>query len=135
MRALAPKRSASAPSWLGAGALVLLACGAQSNDGPSSADGPEASGAPTAASGGAEAAADRFAVCPMPLGSAEELALTPRADTNLELLALSLDVGHLTATQVTYERVVADIGALRAVARHFRMRRRRLCTWRCFSHE
>jgi hypothetical protein len=117
MRVRDSKRSASVQNWLGCVALLLLACGAESQDGKS-ADAPEtpemaSSGSGVPAGGGA---ANPFAECPTPLGTAEELALTPRADTNLELLALTLDAGHLTATQATYERVVADIGALRALA-------------------
>lgn len=53
--------------------------------------------------------------CPEPLGSPEELALTPRADTNLEQLALSLEPGNVTASQDTYDRVVADVAAIRAL--------------------
>jgi hypothetical protein len=54
--------------------------------------------------------------CPAPLGTAEELALTPRQDTNLERLALGLDPGNVTASQVTYDRVTADVAAIRALA-------------------
>lgn len=54
--------------------------------------------------------------CPSPLGTPEEIALTPRADENLELLALSLEPGRITASTSTYERVVADIAAVRAVS-------------------
>jgi hypothetical protein len=112
--ACAPERSSSVLRWLGSAALVLLACGAESQGDPA-ASGPR--GSPGAGAGGSGGAATNpFGVCPLPLGSADELARTPRADTNLELLALTLDVGQLTATQATYERVVADIGALRALA-------------------
>lgn len=114
--ARAPKRSRSVQRRLGSGALLLIACGADSQGDPS-ASGPPGPGSPAAGAGGSGgAAAEPFSVCPTPLGSADELARTPRADTNLELLALSLDVGQLTATQATYERVVADIAALRALA-------------------
>ncbi|HEX6764013.1 MAG TPA: hypothetical protein VF103_01020 [Polyangiaceae bacterium] len=54
--------------------------------------------------------------CPNPVGSAEALAKTPREDANLELLALTLDAGEVVATDETYERVVADIASLRALA-------------------
>jgi hypothetical protein len=54
--------------------------------------------------------------CPAAIGSAEEIALTPRADTNLELLALQLEPERITSDQATYERVVADIAAIRALA-------------------
>jgi hypothetical protein len=51
--------------------------------------------------------------CPAPVSTAEELAATPRADENLELLALSLEPERITATSETYERVVADVSAIR----------------------
>jgi hypothetical protein len=54
--------------------------------------------------------------CPMPIGTAAEVAATPRADTNLELLALHLDAGKVAATQETYDRVVADVAAIRRLA-------------------
>jgi hypothetical protein len=50
--------------------------------------------------------------CPTPLGTPAERALTPRPDADLELLALSLDPGNLTANPTTYERVIADITAI-----------------------
>ena len=53
--------------------------------------------------------------CPMPLGSAADVALTPRSDENLELLALQLDEGALVATQATYDWVVDDVAAIRAL--------------------
>ena len=52
----------------------------------------------------------------MPLGSVEQLAQTPRADFNLELLALSLEPGNITASQALYDRVVADVTAMRRLA-------------------
>jgi hypothetical protein len=52
--------------------------------------------------------------CPKPFGKAVEIAATPRLDGNLELLALELDLGRLTASQETYARVVADMNAIRA---------------------
>jgi hypothetical protein len=51
--------------------------------------------------------------CPMPLGTPEEIAATPRADTNLELLALQLERNGVTASQRAYDRVVADVTAIR----------------------
>jgi hypothetical protein len=51
--------------------------------------------------------------CVMPLGTAAEIAATPRADENLEMLALRLDAGHVTASDETYARVVADVTAIR----------------------
>src|SRR6185312_12133886 len=51
--------------------------------------------------------------CTMPPTAAEGVAATPRADVNLELLALSIDPGRITADEDTYQRVVADITAIR----------------------
>lgn len=95
---------------------MLLACGAEAAH--STANEREGSGTSTQGPGGSAggAAPNPFAVCPTPLGTVEELALTPRAEPSLELLALTLDAGQLTATQGTYERVVADIGRMRALA-------------------
>lgn len=98
---------------------VLLACGGQSeNVGPAEIGESDGPGAPAATSEVpvAGAGADAFRQCPTPLGTAEELARTPREDAGLELLALLLDAGQVTATQATYERVVADVGAIRASA-------------------
>jgi hypothetical protein len=47
-------------------------------------------------------------------GSLDELATTPRADENLELLSLALRPG-LTADAALYERVVRDVGLIRAL--------------------
>ena len=49
--------------------------------------------------------------CPDPLGTPAEVAATPRADEDMELLALRLD-GGITATQATYERLVRDKAAI-----------------------
>jgi hypothetical protein len=54
--------------------------------------------------------------CPMPIGSAEDIAATPRDDTNLEMLALALDTAEVVATQETYDRVLADVAAIRTLA-------------------
>lgn len=52
--------------------------------------------------------------CPQPIGTAEELALTPRADPNLELLALEkLEPESLVVSQPTYDRVASDVAAIR----------------------
>jgi hypothetical protein len=48
------------------------------------------------------------------LATAAEIAATPRADTNLELLALQLSPGRFTAEQAIYDRVVRDVSAIRA---------------------
>jgi len=53
--------------------------------------------------------------CPDAAVSAEELALTPRADGNLELLALALEPERVVASQETYDRLVSDVGAIRAL--------------------
>jgi hypothetical protein len=49
--------------------------------------------------------------CPAPVGDAAELALTPRAQPNLELLAFELEPEHVVASQATYERLVSDVTA------------------------
>jgi hypothetical protein len=116
MRARVSKRGASGPGWLACGALVLFGCGGESEEGRSVAGEPAGGETSTSGSGAGSAASNPFGVCPTPLGTPEELALTPRADTNLELLALTLDTGHVTATQATYERVVADIETIRSLA-------------------
>jgi hypothetical protein len=58
-----------------------------------------------------------FATCHLPpscgLGTAAEIAATPRADEEAELIALFLG-GGLTAPQALYERVRDDLAALRA---------------------
>ncbi len=46
-------------------------------------------------------------------GSAAEIAATPRADAGLEALALVLSDG-ITARQATYDRLVADVAAIKA---------------------
>jgi hypothetical protein len=51
--------------------------------------------------------------CVTPLGTAAEIAATPRADQNLEMLALRLDAGRMTASEESYARVVADVAAIR----------------------
>jgi hypothetical protein len=54
--------------------------------------------------------------CPAPLGAAAEIAATPRADRSLEQLALRLDEERVVASEETYERVLADVKAIRALA-------------------
>jgi len=46
-------------------------------------------------------------------GAFEDIAATPRADTNLEALALAMG-GGLTADPALYSRVVADVASIRA---------------------
>lgn len=102
-------------------ALLLVACGGQSTDSESMGSAPESAASAASAAGAAASTPpggpqDPFSVCPAPLGTPEELGRTPRSDTNLELLALTLDAGQVTATQATYDRVVADVAAIRASA-------------------
>ncbi len=47
------------------------------------------------------------------LAAPSELAATPRADVNLELLALKLSPGRIVANEAVYQRVVRDVGAIR----------------------
>jgi hypothetical protein len=54
--------------------------------------------------------------CPTLVGDASEMALSPRSDPSLEALALSLEPERVIASQESYDRVVADIAALRALA-------------------
>ncbi len=58
---------------------------------------------------------DSTADCADYLGvaTAEETASTPRADGSLELLAAAID-GSLVASQPTYDRVVADVAAIKS---------------------
>jgi hypothetical protein len=52
--------------------------------------------------------------CPSDLASPNDLTLTPRPDVNLELLALKLSPGRIVADQAVYDRVVADVTAIRS---------------------
>jgi hypothetical protein len=56
-----------------------------------------------------------FQVCPGPLGDPEDLVATPRAQENLEFLALVVEPDAVVASQANYERVVADVAAIRAL--------------------
>lgn len=53
--------------------------------------------------------------CMPGLATASELASTPRANVNLELLALKLSSGRIVADDAIYQRVVRDVGAIRAI--------------------
>jgi len=53
-------------------------------------------------------------ICTKLPGTAEQIARTPRADENLELLAISLSDG-ITADEEIYRRLVRDIAAIRTV--------------------
>jgi len=82
------------------GALVVLAAGCLE----------QSDNAKDSASNNASAATD----CPVLPGTPAEIAQTPRADQNLELLALSLSAG-LTADQAVYDRVVQDVQSIRSL--------------------
>jgi hypothetical protein len=103
------------------GALSIAACGTSpltspadgAGDGAAPADGPppvDGNSADVAAEGGGSEAG----ACPPGLASASELAATPRADVNLELLALKVSPGRVVAEEATYQRVVRDVAAIRA---------------------
>jgi hypothetical protein len=130
---------AAAPGWLGrrakgyyrdvrahafllGGLWLASACsGAPLASGPDGAAGQAGAGdAPVEATADAGAADvlqhETPPGCPPALASPSELASTPRADVNLELLALKLSPGKVVAPQATYDRVVRDVGAIRAKA-------------------
>src|SRR5689334_22767574 len=51
-------------------------------------------------------------VCPPDRAVAEDLEATPRADVNLELLAIAAQpFGRITADQAVYDRIVHDVAA------------------------
>lgn len=111
--------------WSWAGSLSLAACGGAATQTDGSEAGPsqlDTGAAQQPAGGTASAGPPRAPVapitgpCPAPLGSPDELLSTPRADPNLELLALDLEPGRFTASQATYDRLVADLAAMRARA-------------------
>jgi hypothetical protein len=98
-------RRARAPALFAAG--LAVGCGASETDG-SSADSTNPEWPFTTPEA-------QFQVCPGPLGNVEDLAATPRADENLEFLALVLEPDAVVVSQATYERVVADVTAIRAL--------------------
>jgi hypothetical protein len=53
--------------------------------------------------------------CPTPVGSEEALALTPRADANIELLGFELEPDAVVVAEPTYDRLVDDITAIRTL--------------------
>jgi hypothetical protein len=96
------------------GAALILACG----DRDVTTSDPGVGG--TAGTGGAAGAGGDGSAqppaaepitgpCPAPVGDAEDLALTPRADSNLELLALELEPERVVASEETYDRLVSDV--------------------------
>jgi hypothetical protein len=90
-------------------AALALGCGATADSAPSRRD--------SAASGFGTSANPPSLIpeCPEGLGNPEDLAATPRTDENLELLALSVESEGVVASQANYERVVADVAAIRAL--------------------
>ncbi len=103
-------RRSSAFACLAAG--LTLRCGA----GPdASAPGGGSSVDPTTQQWPYTTPLSLFQACPGPLGNTEDLAATPRADGNLELLALVLEPDAVVASEATYQRVVADVAAIRAL--------------------
>jgi len=50
------------------------------------------------------------------VGTPEEIASTPRADVAVELAALKVDSSLVVARQSTYDRILADVTAIRATA-------------------
>lgn len=66
------------------------------------------------ASAGTSSAASAGVACPVGIPSAPEIASTPRANTNLELLALKFST-NIVAEQAIYDRLVRDVGAIDAV--------------------
>jgi len=122
-------------------AAVLLAaaafgCGAQSDGAPSDptpldpsasrgGDANDPAGAAGAAGGSGQSMvtgnpdptdpSSLFNVCPSPIGEPSDLAATPRADANLEFLALVVEPDRAVASQANYDRVVADVAAIRAL--------------------
>jgi hypothetical protein len=92
------------------GALVSLGCGKVASD---AGDAVATSGSAGVGVGGAPDSNGGSSNCPVGLPSAAEIASTPRADTNLELLALRNSTG-IIADQAIYDRVVRDVTAIRA---------------------
>ncbi|MEO8900445.1 MAG: hypothetical protein ABI627_02875 [Polyangiaceae bacterium] len=97
--------------------MLLLSCGKaiKDADGPSGGSGGMGAGGDAGASGNTsgDSGAAGSPTCPLGLASAEEIAATPRADINLELLALQLSPGHFIADPSIYDRVVRDVTAIR----------------------
>jgi hypothetical protein len=105
-----------AHAWLLVGCCFVAACG--SSPLKSNADGaaPPADAVSNTTDGAAamDVRPNAGADCPPALASEAELASTPRANANLELLALKLSPGKVVADEATYQRVVRDVAAIRA---------------------
>jgi len=98
MRLMAAWRGARWPAWVFA-AAVLAACQSR----------------PVTADGSSDVAVVGEALsCPPAAATPAEIASTPRADTNLELLALRLSQ-RVVAEQGIYDRVVRDLTAIRVL--------------------
>jgi hypothetical protein len=90
-------------------AALALGCGATADSGASGGD-ISTSGADTSAN-----PPPSLSECPERLGDPDDLAATPRADENLEFLALAVESDGVVVSQANYERVVADVAAIRAL--------------------
>ena len=106
--------------WLAviaAGGALLIGCGKVSDSHDGAASGGGGNGAAGEAGASGSASTDNGAAgsksCAPGLASEAEIAATPRADSNLELLALQLSSGHLTADPAIYTRVTRDVTAIR----------------------
>lgn len=94
-------------------AAALCACGGNARIDHAGTDG--ASGMGGALGGSSAGGAAQESTCPDGVPSADQIAATPRANTNLELLALKLSTG-VVADQAIYDRVVRDVPAIGAQA-------------------
>src|SRR6187402_2787929 len=90
------------------GACLLVACGGSSASHQGAAGSAGEAGASSVEAGAGGAAGS----CMVSVPSPAVIASTPRADTNLELLALRLSSG-VVAEQAIYDRVVRDVAAIR----------------------
>lgn len=63
--------------------------------------------------GSAVAPAKSFTACPTPLGNEADIAASPRADVDAEVLALRLRPNEIVARQSDYTRIVRDLTTIR----------------------
>jgi hypothetical protein len=100
------------------GSLLVSACGGASLGAPTDGGRADVAAPADVATGDAAVAdvdpSEAAAACGPGLASATELASTPRADVNLELIALKLSPGKIVAEEATYQRVIRDVVAIRA---------------------
>jgi hypothetical protein len=87
--------------------------GGEAGNGPLGAAGDVGAVGDAGAAGDASAAGAASSSCPAGLPGPVLITVTPRADTNLELLALHL-AGGIVADQFVYDRLVRDVGAIRS---------------------